>query len=73
MLYRFLWNEVRREGNKPSPSLASGHFYYAAFHNILHGRRIDYGTAKLSVQGLLLLLVLATLFVDLETGRAVDG
>jgi hypothetical protein len=39
-------------------------------NGIMHGRRVDYGTAKLSVQGLLLLLVLATMFVDLEHGRA---
>ncbi len=39
-------------------------------NGIMHGRRVDYGTAKLSVQGLLLLLVLATMFVELENGRA---
>lgn len=35
-------------------------------NGIMHGRNIKYGTAKLSTQGLLLLLVLATMFVDLE-------
>lgn len=38
-------------------------------NGIMHGRKIDYGTAKLSVQGLLLLFVLATMLVDFETGR----
>lgn len=35
-------------------------------NGIMHGRNIKYGTAKLSTQGLLLLLVLATMFVELE-------
>jgi hypothetical protein len=39
-------------------------------NGIMHGRKIDYGTAKLSVQGLLLLFVLANTFVNFETGQS---
>jgi len=39
-------------------------------NGIMHGRKVDYGTAKLSAQCLLLLLVLAAMFVDIENGRA---
>jgi len=38
-------------------------------NGIMHGRRVNYGKAKLSVQGLLLLLVLTTMFTDLEKGQ----
>ena len=37
MPYRFLCNDVQREGIKPSPGLASGLFCYASLHNIWYG------------------------------------
>ena len=37
-------------------------------NHILHGRKTNYGAAKLSVQGLLLLFVLAAEVVVFETG-----
>ncbi len=39
-------------------------------NHILHGRKTNYGVAKLSVQGLLLLYVLATEVTVFETGKA---
>lgn len=38
-------------------------------NHILHGRKTNYGTARLSVQGLLLLLVLAAEVTVFETGK----
>ncbi len=38
-------------------------------NGIAHGRRLDYGTAKLSIQALLLLRVLAEHVHAFETGR----
>ena len=38
-------------------------------NGVLHGRKIDYGTAKLSAQGLLVLHVLSSVFADLENSQ----
>jgi hypothetical protein len=38
-------------------------------NGIAHGRRLDYGTAKLSIQALLLLRVLAEYVHAFETGQ----
>jgi len=38
-------------------------------NHILHGRKTNYGTARLSVQGLLLLFVLAAEVTVFETGK----
>ena len=37
MPYRFLCNDVQRDGAKPSPDLAYGLFCYVPFHNIWYG------------------------------------
>jgi len=38
-------------------------------NGVMHGRKIDYGTAKLSAQGLLVLHVLSSVFADLENSQ----